>query len=175
MPIASLLGRVLDESGFEAAIVAEPLGDRKRANLRKLVALAARYDRGGYPLADFVARLRADLRQLAREDQAATNTEQGEAIRLMSIHRAKGLEFPIVIVPDLDRMPPPLSKSVVLHDRFGPVVRPESDADESDFSPGNQDRPRGLGELLHKSAEEAEETPRPTACSMSPRRGPRAT
>ena len=37
MPIASLLDRALDESGFEAAVLAEPMGRRKRANVRKLV------------------------------------------------------------------------------------------------------------------------------------------
>ncbi|RUL88860.1 UvrD-helicase domain-containing protein [Tautonia sociabilis] len=156
-PIATLLDRVLDESGFEAAVAAEPLGDRKRGNIRKLVRFAGEYDRGGYPLADFVARLRADLRQLAREDQAATNTEQGDAVRLMSIHRAKGLEFPIVIVPDLDRVSPPFSKPVVVHDRFGPIVRvaPEP-GEESSFS-RQDDSPKGLGELLFRSAEELEE------------------
>ena len=156
-PIATLLDRVLDESGFEAAVSAEPLGDRKRANIRKLVRLAGSYDRGGYPLADFVARLRADLRQLTREDQAATNTEQGDAVRLMSIHRAKGLEFPIVIVPDLDRGSPPLSKAVVVHDRYGPIVRlaPEPGT-ESTFSKPDE-APKGLGELLLRASEEVEE------------------
>ncbi|QDV33262.1 UvrD-helicase domain-containing protein [Tautonia plasticadhaerens] len=156
-PIATLLDRVLDESGFEAAIAAEPLGDRKRANVRKVVRLAGDYDRGGYPLADFVARLRADLRQLAREDQAATNTEQGDAVRLMTIHRAKGLEFPIVIVPDLDRGSPPTSRSVVVHDRFGPIVRIAPEPGEEPTNPGSEEDPKGLGDLLHRASEEREE------------------
>ena len=156
-PIATLLDRVLDESGFEAAITAEPMGDRKRANVRKLVRLAGNYDRGGYPLADFVARLRADLRQLAREDQAATNTEQGDAVRLMTIHRAKGLEFPIVIVPDLDRGSPPPSRSVVVHDRFGPIVRLSPEPGDGPPYPEAEETPKVLGELLHRASEEREE------------------
>ena len=76
----------------------------------------------------------------------------------MSIHRAKGLEFPIVIVPDLDRKAPSTSKAVVLHDRYGPIVRPESEPGDDDFGPGRSaEKPRGLGDLLHRSAEEAEE------------------
>ena len=64
MPIAALVDRVLDESGYEAALLGEFLGDRKRANARKLVRLARRFDeQGGFTLADFVARLRADLRE----------------------------------------------------------------------------------------------------------------
>src|SRR5262249_21646912 len=107
VPIAELVRRVLDESGYEAALVAEFLGPRKRANCRKLVRLARRYDaHGGFTVADFVARLRADLRKPPREEQAATTDEHGEAVRLMTIHQAKGLEFPIVVLTDLDRSSP---------------------------------------------------------------------
>src|SRR5205823_4089205 len=92
------------ESGYEPALMGEFLGSRRRANVRKLVRLARRYDRqGGFTLADFVARLRADLRRPPKEEQAATNDEEGESLRLMTIHQAKGLEFPIVVLPDLDR------------------------------------------------------------------------
>ncbi|MCA1684608.1 MAG: UvrD-helicase domain-containing protein, partial [Planctomycetia bacterium] len=101
LPIAELVDRVLDESGFEAALLGEFLGDRKRANARKLVRLARRFDaRGGFTLGHFVTRLREDLRRPPREEQASTTEEEGESVRLMSIHQAKGLEFPIVVIPD---------------------------------------------------------------------------
>ena len=45
VPIAALVDRVLDESGFEAALLGEFLGDRKLANTRKLVRLARQFDR----------------------------------------------------------------------------------------------------------------------------------
>src|SRR5262249_59656170 len=103
LPMARLVSRVLDESGFEGAPVCEFLGDRKLANTRKIIRLARDFDRqGGFTLADFVARLRADLENEPREEQAATTDEAGTSIRLMSIHQAKGLEFPIVALPDLD-------------------------------------------------------------------------
>ena len=155
--VSALLDRVLDESGLEAALVAEPMGDRRRANVRKLVRLAAQYDRGGFPLADFVARLRVDQRQLAREDQAATNTEGGDAVRIMSIHRAKGQEFPVVIVPDLDRKPPPMSKGVVIHPRHGPIVRADVEPGTAPPPWAADDRPRGLGEQLYRASEDRNE------------------
>ena len=146
MPVATLLDRCLDESGFEAALLGEFLGDRKRANVRKLVHLARRFDdRGGLGLADFVARLRADLKNPPREEQATTTDEHGQAVRLMTIHQAKGLEFPIVVLPDLERRSPPESKTITWHPGLGLLVRAGSDDEEDD------DRSRSLGIALLKA------------------------
>jgi ATP-dependent helicase/nuclease subunit A len=125
MPMARLVAQVLDESGFEAAVVCEFLGERKVANTRKIVRLARDFDRqGGFTLAEFVARLRTDLENEPREEQAATTDESGASIRLMSIHQAKGLEFPIVVLPDLARTSSNRSPLVACHPDLGLVVRP---------------------------------------------------
>jgi ATP-dependent helicase/nuclease subunit A len=125
LPMAVLVAQILDESGFEAAVVCEFLGDRKLANTRKIVRLARAFDRqGGFTLAEFVARLRADLENELREEQAATTDEAGASIRLMSIHQAKGLEFPIVVLPDLSRKSPSQSPLVACRPDLGLVVRP---------------------------------------------------
>jgi ATP-dependent helicase/nuclease subunit A len=127
-PIATLIDRILVESGYEAALIGESLGDRKRANARKLVRMARRFDeQGGFTLADFVARLRADLRGATKENQASTTDEEGEVIRLMSIHQAKGLEFPIVVLPDLNRKRPGDLKRVAFDAELGPLVNPVVD------------------------------------------------
>ncbi len=53
-PMAALLGRVLEESGFESALLGEFLGARKRANVRKLVKMARAFDlHGGFTLGGF--------------------------------------------------------------------------------------------------------------------------
>ena len=102
--LAAILSQILDESGFDAALVCESLGTRKLANSRKLLLMAREYDRqGGFTLADLVARLRTYLDDPPREELAAATEEESTNIRLMSIHRAKGLEFPIVVIPDLNR------------------------------------------------------------------------
>ena len=125
VPLARLVARVLDESGYEAALVCEFLGSRKLANTRKLVRLAHDFDRQeSFTLADFVARLRADLQNPPREEQAATSDEDSPTVRLMSIHQAKGLEFPIVVVPDLNRKSSGRDDLVSMHSDLGLVIRP---------------------------------------------------
>ena len=170
VPIAALVDRILDESGYEAALLGEFLGDRKRANARKLVRLARRFDeQGGFTLADFVERLRADLRGATKETQAATTDEQGEVIRLMSIHQAKGLEFPIVVLPDLDRKRPGELKRVAFDADLGPLVNP---------APGRgrrrrRGRPGRMPRLDRPPPPGGRPTTRrPSASSTSPRPGP---
>src|SRR5262249_34056525 len=156
VPIAALVARVLDESGYEAALLGEWLGVRMRANARKLVRIAREFDRqGGFTLAAFVARLRADLRRPPREGQAATADEEGTSIRLMSIDQAKGLEFPIVVVPDLNRRPPARSEGIAFHPELGPLVRPSKDpsgegttADEADSDESSR---QSLGWLTYQA------------------------
>ena len=129
---ARLLGRVLDESGYEAAISVDPRGGRMRANVRKLSRVARRFDaHGGFNLSDFTARLRQLAREPDREEQAALDDEAGDTVRLLSIHQSKGLEFPIVIVPDLNRPPAGSNReSMAVFDRdLGLVLRSTGDED----------------------------------------------
>jgi hypothetical protein len=102
LPIARLIGIVFADSGYDAAMQFEFLGDRKLANLWKLQDLARSFDRPGlFGLADFIARLSELVTNQPREEQAATQPENADVVKIMSIHQAKGLEFPVVFVPDL--------------------------------------------------------------------------
>jgi ATP-dependent helicase/nuclease subunit A len=101
LPIAELLGAVFADCGYDAAMLFEFLGERKLANLWKLTDLARAFDRSGlFGLADFIARLGDLVSDQPREEQAATQPENADVVRLMSIHQAKGLEFSVVAVAD---------------------------------------------------------------------------
>ena len=153
-PIAATVEMVLEESGYEAALLGETLGDRKRANARKLVRMARAFDeQGGFGLADFVARLRSDLRAATKENQAATTDETGPIVRLMSIHQAKGLEFPIVVLPDLDRKRPGDLKRVAFDGTLGPLVNPVVEPGESDDPEASGATGGSLGWILHRHLE----------------------
>ena len=100
----SLLERAVVALDYDLAILARAGGDRRMANLRKLMRLAREYDAAeGRDLRGFIAyAARQDLRE-AREGEAPLEAEDLDAVRLMTIHRAKGLEFPVVAVADLGR------------------------------------------------------------------------
>ena len=85
-------------------MLARPGGDRRLANLRKLMRLAGEYERAeGRDLRGFLADAAARDLAEAREGEAALESDGLDAVRLMTIHRAKGLEFPVVCVADLGR------------------------------------------------------------------------
>ena len=131
--IGDLLDRILSDSGYESALLGESLGDRKRANVRKLVRLARRFDReGGTTAADFANQLRSDLKSGPKEGEAATTDEEGDVIRIMTIHQSKGLEFPVVILPDLDRKDAGDRESVVIDSEVGLVLRGRVDEEEQE-------------------------------------------
>ena len=104
LPVEVLLERAIAATGYDVAILARAGGDRRLANLRKLMRLAREYERAeGRDLRGFLAyAVGQDLAE-AREGEAALESEGLDAVRLMTIHRAKGLEFPVVCVADLGR------------------------------------------------------------------------
>jgi ATP-dependent helicase/nuclease subunit A len=102
LPIARLIGVIFADTGYDAAMQFEFLGDRKLANLWKLIDLARTFDSSGrFGLAEFIAQLGNLVTNQPREEQAATQPENADVVKIMSIHQAKGLEFPVVFVPDL--------------------------------------------------------------------------
>lgn len=136
LPISRLLNAVFADSGYDAATQFEFLGDRRLANLWKLVDLARTFDRSGlFGLAEFVQRLGDLVKNQPREEQAATQPENADVVRLMTIHQAKGLEFPVVFLPDVAATVGGGAPPVVHWDPvFGCVARPPTEEDEPAFS-----------------------------------------
>lgn len=156
LPIARLLGEVFADSGYDAAMQFEFLGDRKLANLWKLQELARAFDRSGlFGLADFIQRLGDLVRLQPREEQAATQPERADVVRLMSIHQAKGLEFPVVFLPDLVyKAGGSFLPVAVWTSRLGCVCRPPKD---EEAEPPFPDFAWKLGRLTEEMEEWQEE------------------
>jgi ATP-dependent helicase/nuclease subunit A len=110
--IEELIDRALTLTGYDLAMLAMPGGRRRLANVRKLMRLGREHEAlHGPDLRGFLDALdeRGRGGESVREGEAPVEGEALDAIRLMTIHRSKGLEFDIVCVADLGRSPRPPS------------------------------------------------------------------
>jgi ATP-dependent helicase/nuclease subunit A len=110
--IEESLDRALSLTGYDLAMLELPGGRRRLANVRKLMRLGRDHETlYGADLRGFLDLLDERERggDAMRDGEAPVEGEGLDAIRLMTIHRAKGLEFPIVCVADLGRSPRPPS------------------------------------------------------------------
>ena len=116
-----LCERILAEHDYDLAILALPDGRRRYANLRKLARLARSYEElRGADLEGFVRFVEGQEAVGAKESDAVSEEEGSDAVRLLTIHAAKGLEFEVVVVADAGRSRPPVSDILALSDgRFG--------------------------------------------------------
>ena len=102
--LEELVERIAIEHDYELAILARWDGRRRYANLRKLGRLARSYeDLRGSDVEGFIRFVRELDEFGARETEAVSEEEDADAVRLMTIHAAKGLEFKVVAVVDAGR------------------------------------------------------------------------
>jgi ATP-dependent helicase/nuclease subunit A len=100
------LARLVDEAvsacAYDLCLLASAGGGRRYANVRKLMRLAAEFEAvNGPDLAGFVDSLRSRDDLGDREGNAPTLTEGENVVRVMTVHQAKGLEFPVVVLAGL--------------------------------------------------------------------------
>ena len=120
--VAELLNLAIALTGYDAALLCEFLGERKLANIQKLIEQARTLDRTRPgDLEGFITQLTEFVVRTPKEPLAATQSE-GDVIRIMTIHYSKGLEFPLVVVPDLSRSTHSGSKQPEFDELLGPLV-----------------------------------------------------
>lgn len=101
--IADLLRLAIEKSAFTTVIAATFDGAQRLANVEKLIGLAERFERSGAHLIRDFVKFVHDFEIIGSRESEYQLDDSANAVKLMTIHQAKGLEFPVVIIPDLHR------------------------------------------------------------------------
>jgi ATP-dependent helicase/nuclease subunit A len=100
--ITVLLKQILQDTGYSLMLLGGPQGEQKLANIDKLIHLSSQLvDQKGYHLYDFLEFLKRMQEDAIQEEEASILDNPSDAVVIMSVHASKGLEFPVVCIPEL--------------------------------------------------------------------------
>lgn len=104
LPVDQLIWQILTESGYYYHVAALPGGAQRQANLRMLVERARQFEKNSPKgLFNFIKFMEKLVARDADMELARILGENDDVVRVMSIHKSKGLEFPVVIVAGLGK------------------------------------------------------------------------
>ena len=120
MRLSDFIWRIMQESGYYAAVGALPKGELRQANLRMLYQRAQAFEQdGGETLSEF---LRLTEEQSAGDDRMSAKMlgENENLLRIMTMHKSKGLEFPVVFCMQMSgRLHKPFRSELLMHTSLG--------------------------------------------------------
>ena len=120
--IYELIQSIVEDTNYYYFIQAMPAGERRVANVEMLIRQAVEFESSSYSgLFDFNRYIEKLHKYEVDKGEASTDSEYGNAVRIMTIHRSKGLEFPVVFVSGMGKRwnNQDASGKVVLHADYG--------------------------------------------------------
>jgi ATP-dependent helicase/nuclease subunit A len=131
---AGLIESLLSETAYEQVLLSQFNGRQKLGNVRRM--LDAARGAAALSLADFVQRYGEFVLAASRRELAAVAGEDEDVVRIMTIHKAKGLEFPVVFIPDLNAgSRGPSASPLLFRSDWGVTFRPPQSADDEADGP----------------------------------------
>lgn len=127
LSLSACLEMLLAETHYTDWLLTQNRGEQRRANVQRLLAMAGQFDQfqrqGLFRFLRFI-----DAQQTADSEPEVPALIEQDAVRLMSIHQSKGLEFPLVVLADLGKPfnLSDLSAEIILDEQYGlcPRVKP---------------------------------------------------
>ena len=121
-PIHTLLSEILDKTGYGDYAAAMPAGSQRQANLEMLAERAVEYEKTQYHgLFSFIRYIEQLEESRVDPGEASLYGEEENIVRIMTIHKSKGLEFPVVILAGMGNSHNRTDETsrVVMHQRLG--------------------------------------------------------
>ncbi len=124
--LTALLRKILNETPFLSVVAAKPNGKQEIANIEKLIKLTLDFSsQGFFTLFDYVNYLKTSIEQSEDEAQASIS-EESNAVKIMTLHQAKGLQFDNVFLYGCNgasQRDIVTSKSVTVNKHFGILTK----------------------------------------------------
>lgn len=149
---------ILEQAGFYEYAAAQSSDLRRRRmenNLAKFLGIVRNFEQNGIftSLRDFLSYIERILTSGIDEDEAGLGLEEGDAIKVMTIHKSKGLEFPVVICPFLKRRHYRAANRIYFDRNYGLIVNDPS-------QPGRKGAPPVLEKYLDEDRQASEDEDR---------------
>lgn len=120
--IHDLISYIIEDTGYDSYVLAMPSGERRSANIEMLKEKALEYENGSYKgLFNFVRYIEKIKKYDIESGEASVVSENDNIVPIMSIHKSKGLEYPIVFLcnangkfNDMDSR-----KNLLIHKKYG--------------------------------------------------------
>ncbi|GFR34210.1 UvrD-helicase domain-containing protein [Thermobrachium celere] len=117
--VSSFLKRLDEELKIKEILLLQEDGVQKYRNFEKFLEIAEEFDRKGiYSSLEFVDYIENLIEVSDKEAQAFLDTENSNAVKIMTIHASKGLEFEAVFIPSLDYEIEKSNRSKFVYDKF---------------------------------------------------------
>ncbi len=118
MSVHALIQRILDDTGFLTYVTALPGGDIRSSNLHRLIEEAVAYEntsfKGLFSFVNYIEKLKK-----YEVDYGVNSDSQDDSVKIMTIHKSKGLEFPVCFVSNLGAQFAVNKDLVLIHARYG--------------------------------------------------------
>jgi ATP-dependent helicase/nuclease subunit A len=100
-----LMNKIIEVTAYDEILTALPQGEKKLRNIEKLMRIVEKFDNKGlYSARELLSYLETLKEHSGLSGEAFLDNEDSDAVKILTIHASKGLEFEAVLLPNMDRL-----------------------------------------------------------------------
>ncbi|NLP14907.1 MAG: UvrD-helicase domain-containing protein [Clostridium sp.] len=99
-----MMNKIIEATAYDEILTALPQGEKKLRNMEKLIRIVEEFDKKGlYSARELLSYIETLKEHSGLRSEAFLDNEDSDAVKILTIHASKGLEFEAVLLPDMDR------------------------------------------------------------------------